>query len=87
MLVVIYAKILHHSFTPTIYENFKSVLISFNFKSDLFRANENLEICMPVWIVQLNESKQSWYNFTGCFKKWTLSQKYKIAFSLKTAVF
>ena len=25
MLVVIYAKILHHSFIPTIYENFKSV--------------------------------------------------------------
>ena len=35
MLVVIYAKILHHSFIPTIYENFKSNVF-------LSSANENL---------------------------------------------
>ena len=54
---------------------------------DLSRANENLEICIPAWIVQLNESKQFWGNFFGyCFNKWLLSQKYKLAFSLKNAV-
>ena len=35
MLVVIYAKILHHSFISTIYENFKSNVF-------LSSANENL---------------------------------------------
>ena len=29
MLIVIYVKILHHSFIPTIYENFKSVSFTF----------------------------------------------------------
>ena len=51
----------------------------------LSSANENSEICMRVWFVQLNESNQIWGNFIGCFNKWRLSQKYKIAFSLKTA--
>ena len=42
MLVVIYAKILDHSFIPTIYENFKPV--SFY----LSGVNENLETCVQV---------------------------------------
>ena len=29
MLVVIYAKILHRSFIPTIYENFKSLFLAY----------------------------------------------------------
>ena len=31
----------------------------------LSRANENLEICMPLWFVPLNESNQFWVNFIG----------------------
>ena len=43
---------------------------------DLSSANENLEICIPVWFVQFIESKQFWVNFIGqCFNKSTLSQK------------
>ena len=42
MLVVIYAKILHNRFIPTIYENFKSVFFY------LFSANENSEACIQV---------------------------------------
>ena len=35
---------------------------------DMSRVNENLELCIPVWFVQLNESKQFWGNFIGyCF--------------------
>ena len=30
---------------------------------DLFTANENFEICIPVWYVQLNKSKQFLGNF------------------------
>ena len=41
----------------------------------LSTANENLEICMSVWFVQLNQSNQFWGNFIGCFNKWRLSQK------------
>ena len=48
ILVVIYAKILHHNFIPTIYENFKSFFY-------LSNANENLETCALVWFEQLNE--------------------------------
>ena len=54
---------------------------------DLSRARENLEISIPVWFVQLNESKEFWGNLIGSyFNKWTLSQKYKMGVSLKTAV-
>ena len=54
---------------------------------DKCRANKNLEICAPVRFVQLNVSKQFWRNFIGhCFNKWTLSQKYRLTFSLKTAL-
>ena len=52
----------------------------------LSRANKILEICMPVWFVQLNESNQFWGNFIECFNKRRLFKKYKIVFSLKTAV-
>ena len=41
MLVVIYAKTLHHSFIPTIYENFKLDFL-------LTSAHENFETCMQV---------------------------------------
>ena len=43
MLVVIYAKILHHSFIRTIYKNFKSVFFY------LSRTHDNLETCIQVW--------------------------------------
>ena len=46
MLVVIYAKILHHSFIRTINENF-----------NLSRANENLETCTQIWFDQLKKLK------------------------------
>ena len=42
MLVVIYAKILHHSFNSTICDNFKSGFY-------LSSGNENLETCIKVW--------------------------------------
>ena len=48
-LVIVYAKILHHSFIPTIYENFESI---FFYLSD---ANKNLETYPPVWFDQLKE--------------------------------
>ena len=41
MLVATYAKIIHHSSIPTIYENFKSVFY-------LSSAHENLETCIQV---------------------------------------
>ena len=51
---------------------------------DLSRARENLEISIPVWFVQLNESKEFWGNLIGSyFNKWTLSQKYKMGFRWK----
>ena len=48
ILVVIYAKILHHSFVPTTSENFKSIFY-------LSCTKENLKICVPVWFEQLRE--------------------------------
>ena len=42
---------LHHSFTPKITKTLNQLL-------NLSRANENLEICMPVLFEQLNESKK-----------------------------
>ena len=49
-LAVVYAKILHQSFIPTIYKSFKLVRY-------LSRANQNLETCMSIWFVQLRELK------------------------------
>ena len=49
MLVVMYAKILHHSFIRTIYENQFCYLSS---------ANKILETCIQVWFEQLKELKQ-----------------------------
>ena len=46
MLLEIYAKMLHHSFIPTIYRNFKSLFY-------LPSVNENLETCIQVWSEQL----------------------------------
>ena len=52
------------------------------------RANQNLEIYIPVWFMQSNESKQFWVAFIGkYFNKWALSEKHKTAFWLKTTVF
>ena len=51
MLVVIYSKILHHRFIPTIYQ----FLNQFFYLSS---ANENLEICVSVWFAQLKEQKK-----------------------------
>ena len=59
MLVVIYAKILDHSFISTIYENYKPV--SFY----LSGVNENLETCVQVWFEQLKYLKQFWGAFIG----------------------
>ena len=68
-----YAKILHHNFTPTIYENLKSV-----FEIIQGKKKKKMEIRMPVLFELLNESKQFWGTFFGqCFNKWKLSQKYK----------
>ena len=41
MLLAIYAKILHYSFVPTIYENFKSFYLS--------STQENFETCIQAW--------------------------------------
>ena len=49
MLVVIYAKILHHSFITIIYERFNSIFLY------LSCANENWETCIPVWFEQLKK--------------------------------
>ena len=47
-------------------------------------AKKNLEICKPVWFAQLSELKQFWGTFMRKhFNIWTLSEKHKIAFSLK----
>ena len=51
MLVAIYAKILHHNFNPTIYENFKSIFY-------LSSARKNLETCLWVQFKQLKELKK-----------------------------
>ena len=51
MLVVINAKILHHSFTSTICENFKSVFFY------LYSAKENVESRIQVSFEQLKELK------------------------------
>ena len=48
MLLVIYAKIVHHNFIPTIYENFKSFFY-------LSRAKEYFETCIPVLFQQLKQ--------------------------------
>ena len=50
MLVVINAKILHHSLISTICENFKSVFY-------LHSAKENVESCIQVSFEQLKELK------------------------------
>ena len=71
-----YAKILHYNFTTTIYKKTLNLFLYLSSK-----------ICMPVWFVQLNESKQFRDAFIGkCFNKWILSEKYKIKFPGKTAV-
>ena len=57
MLVVIYAKILHYSLIPTIYEKFKSVVLS--------SPNKSLETCMQVSFAKLKELKQFWSTFIG----------------------
>ena len=52
------------------------------------RANQNLEIYIPVWFMQLNDSKQFWVAFIGkYFNKWALSEKHETVFWLKTTVF
>ena len=53
----------------------------------LSRANENLEICIPVLFELLNESKQFWGTFFVCFNKRELPQKYKTAYTLKTSLY
>ena len=64
MLVVIYAKILHHSFIPTIYENFKSV--SFLLIYDK-RKPGKLHTRL---ILAIERIKVVWDTFTGqCFNK------------------
>ena len=50
------------------------------------KLQESFINCMLVCFVQWNESKQFWDNFIFCFNKWTLSQKYKKAFSWETAL-
>ena len=58
MLVVVYAKILKHSFIPTIYENVKLVYY-------LSRTSENLETSMSAWFGKLQELKEFFGRFTG----------------------
>ena len=57
-LVVIYAKILHHSFIPIISKNFISACY-------IFRVNENLETSISILFVQLKELKLLGSTFTG----------------------
>ena len=69
MLVVSYAKTLHHIFISTIYGTFKSVF-------HLSRTNENFETCMPVWFEQLNELKtvlRYIHSINSCSKSFTLN--------------
>ena len=55
---------------------------------NLSRTKENFQTCKPVLFEPLNESKQLWETFFGyCFNKWKLSQKFKIAFRLKTTAY
>ena len=59
MLIAIYAKTLHHSFIPTIYENFKAFFLHV-YSEQKF---ENLHTCFYL-IWQLKEQKQFRDTFT-----------------------
>ena len=52
MSVVIYAKILHQSFIPTIYENVKSIMFAYLLK----RKFGNLHICL-IWAIEIIKKK------------------------------
>ena len=58
MSVVIYAKILYHSFVPTIYENFKWFFFTYLVKTKIGKY------WIPVWFKQLKELKKFWGTFT-----------------------
>ena len=53
MLVVIYTKILHHSFIPTIYENFKSVFLLIYFQWMMFKQ---MDITSKMQNIMLTEN-------------------------------
>ena len=72
MQAVSYAKILHHIFITTIYENFKLVFLPIWDE----RKFQILYACLICLIQQLKELKQFRGTFTGkYFNKSTLSQK------------
>ena len=80
ILVVIYSKMLLHSLIPAIFEHFKSVS----------RANIKFQTCMPVCFEQRIKSVLNINiiavpnNIRYNVNKWTLSQKCKISYSVKT---
>ena len=61
MLVVSYAKVLHHIFIRTIYKNFKSFFFFFF----LSRTDGNFETCVAVSFEQFKTLRQFQGTFTG----------------------
>ena len=79
MLVVIYSKILHHSFIQTICENLKSDFLPIS----CIRKFGNLHAC-SIWAFERTKAVLRYFYWT-IFHKWTLYQKCKI-YSVKTSI-